>query len=143
MIKRREFITLLGGAAAAWPMVVRGQQPAIPMIGFLSSASKATTQQNFESFLQGMRQLGYAAQRNWLIEQRYADGNSSHLPQLAQELVGLVPKVIVADSTPGTLATKRATPTIPIVGSFVGCCARAAIGHVPAAPPIRMMNSRR
>ncbi len=88
----------------------------MPVIGFLASSSKVATQQNFSSFSQGMRELGYEEERNCAIEQRYADGNSSRLPQLVQELLSLQPKVIVADSTPGTLATKRATPTIPIVG---------------------------
>jgi putative ABC transport system substrate-binding protein len=106
----------MGGAATTFPLVARAQQTAIPVIGFLASSSKAATQQNFNSFSHGMREFGYEERRNCVIEQRYADGNSSRLPQLAQELINLQPKVIVADSTPGTLATKRATPTIPIVG---------------------------
>ncbi len=86
------------------------------MIGFLGSSSKVATQQNFHSFSQGMREFGYEEERNCVIEQRYADGNSTRLPQLVQELLNLQAKVIVADSTPGTLALKRATPSIPIVG---------------------------
>jgi putative ABC transport system substrate-binding protein len=115
-IGRRQFIGALSGTAAAWPLVVCGQQAAMPVIGFLGSSAKAATQQGFSSFSQGMRELGYEEERNCVIEQRYADGNSSRLPQLVQELLSLQPKVIVADSTPGTLATKRATPAIPIVG---------------------------
>jgi putative ABC transport system substrate-binding protein len=114
-MKRRAFITLLC-SATAWPLAAHGQQTAKPVIGFLSSSSKAVTQQNFDSFAQGMHEFGYEEGRNCVIEQRYADGSSSRLPQLAQELLNLQPKVIVADSTPGTLATKRATSTTPIVG---------------------------
>jgi putative ABC transport system substrate-binding protein len=115
-LKRRRFIALISGAAATWPFTARAQQLAMPVIGFLGSSSKAETQQNFSSFSQGMHELGYEEARNCMFEGRYADGDSSRLPQLVQELLNLQPKVIVADSTPGTLATKRATPTIPIVG---------------------------
>ncbi len=111
----REFIALVGGATA-WSFAVRAQQQAMPVIGFLGSSSKAATQQDFSSFSHGMREFGYDEERNCVIEQRYADGNSSRLPQLTDELLNLQPKVIVADSTPGTIATKRATSTIPIVG---------------------------
>jgi putative tryptophan/tyrosine transport system substrate-binding protein len=115
-VRRREFIALVGGTATAWPFTARSLQLALPVIGFLGSSSKAATQQSFGSFSQGMRETGYEEERNCVIEQRYADGTSSRLPQLAQDLLNLQPKVIVADSTPGTLATKRATPTTPIVG---------------------------
>jgi putative ABC transport system substrate-binding protein len=115
-MKRRHFITLIGCAAAACPLMALAQQPPLPVIGFLGSSSRVATQQSFNSFSHGMREFGYEEERNCVIEQRYVDGNSSRLPQLAQQLLSLSPKVIVADGTPGTLATKRATPTIPIVG---------------------------
>jgi hypothetical protein len=108
-IGRRKFIAGLGGTAAAWPLSARAQQSAMPVIGFLGSSSKADTQQYISDFLQGMRGFGYVEERSYEMQQRYAEGDLSRLPLLVQELLRFQPQVIVADSTPGTLAAKKAT----------------------------------
>lgn len=115
-MRRREFNRLLGGATIAWPISARAQQAAMPVIGFLGSSSKADTQQYISGFLRGMGELGYVEERSYAMQQRYAEGDLSRLPLLVQELLRLQPQVIVADSTPGTLAAKKATSDVPIVG---------------------------
>ena len=115
-MSRRDFIKLLGGASIVWPLVARAQQAAIPLIGFLGSSSKTDTQQYISAFLQGMGGFGYVEERSYAMHQRYAEGDLSRLTLLVQELLRLQPQVIVADSTPGTLAAKKATPDVPIVG---------------------------
>ena len=115
-MKRRKFLGLLGGATPL-PLVARAQQPsAMPVIGFLGSSSKTDTQQYISDFLRGMREFGYVEERSYTMQQRYAEGDLSRLPLLVQELLHLQPQVIVADSTPGTLAAKKVTPDVPIVG---------------------------
>ena len=119
MSTRREFITLLGGAAAAaWPLAARAQQAARerPLIGFLSPSSKAAGQRFYSGFPAGMRELGYVENRDYVIEARYADGDLGQLPMLAEELVKLKPQVIVAGTLPAALSAKQATDRIPIVG---------------------------
>jgi putative tryptophan/tyrosine transport system substrate-binding protein len=116
-MRRREFITLLGGAAVLWPGNGFGQTPSRrPLIGFLSTLSKATALPFYSGFLLGLRERGYVEGQNVAIEERYADGNLSRIPLLAEELVSLKPDLIVAGSTPTALAAKRATANIPIVG---------------------------
>jgi putative ABC transport system substrate-binding protein len=116
-MKRRQFITLLGGAAAAWPCNGMAQSPPKrPLIGFLGASSKAAGERYYGGFPLGMRELGYLEGRDYGVEGRYADGDASRLPLLAEELVRLKPDVIVAATTPGALAAKQATATIPIVG---------------------------
>jgi putative ABC transport system substrate-binding protein len=118
-MRRREFIPLLGGAAA-WPIVARAQQsPARPLIGVLSPQSPATAAHNIEALRQGLRDLGYVEGRNIAIELRYAEGTLGHLPDLVAELVALKPAVIIAASTPAALAARNATRTIPILTSSV------------------------
>src|SRR5262245_9704319 len=113
-MKRRSFIKLIGGAAA-WPLTARAQQPPKrPLIGFLAAVSKAMGKY-YEGFPQGMRELGYVQGRDYVFEDRYADGNPSRLPALAEELVGLKPDVMVTSNTPAALASKKATASIPIV----------------------------
>jgi putative ABC transport system substrate-binding protein len=114
-VKRREFITLLGGAAAAWPLAVHAQQPAMPVIGFLHTGSAQPWAQSLAAFRQGLNMAGYNVDQNLMIEYRWADGHSDRLPTLAEELVRLKPDVIVAGSTAATLAAKRVTISIPIV----------------------------
>ena len=92
-IGRREFITLLGGAAAAWPLAGFAQTLARPVVGCLVAGSKAGTERVFDGFLQGMRDLGYVEGRNWTFEVRYADGDQARAQSLAEELVRIKPDV--------------------------------------------------
>ncbi len=113
-MRRREFIAGLG-SAAAWPMVARGQQPPIPLIGFLQAGSAASTAHYTAAFRDAMRRLGYAEGHNARYEFRFADGALERLPQLAADLVSLNPSVIVSGPLPANIAVQKATTTIPIV----------------------------
>jgi len=115
MIRRRKFMSLLGGAAA-WPLVARAQQPTVPVIGFLHLTSLETNRENLATFRQGLADTGYIEGKNVAIEYRWAQGRNDQLPMLAAELVRRqVSVIVVLESTNGALAAKAATQMIPIV----------------------------
>jgi putative tryptophan/tyrosine transport system substrate-binding protein len=114
-MRRREFIALVGGAAA-WPLVARAQQPAMPVIGFFHLTSLETNRENLATFRQGLADTGYIEGKNVAIEYRWAQGRNDMLPTLVAELVRLqVSVIVVLESTNGALSAKAATQTIPIV----------------------------
>jgi putative ABC transport system substrate-binding protein len=119
-IPRREFIVTLGGAAVAWPFATRAEQAKAATIGLLGTGGAAAQSQWTATFLQRMRELGWVEGRNLAIQYRWAEGRTERLNELASELVRLKVDVIVTHNTPGPLAAKQATSTIPIVFATAG-----------------------
>ena len=119
-IGRREFITLLGGAAAAWPLAARAQQPKLPTIGFLGGDTPSGASQWTAAFVQRLRELGWIEGRTVAIEYRWAEGRAERYTEIATEFVRLKVDVIVTYATAPVIATKQATSEIPIVSALMG-----------------------
>ena len=133
-MKRREFITLLGGAAAAWPLAARAQQPAkLPTIGFLGPNTPSLDSRRVGAFVQRLRELGWIEGRNVAIEYRWAEGRTERLAEFAAEFVRLKVDVIVTSGTPPVIAAKQATSSHPDRVRGGGRPGRHRPGHFPGA----------
>jgi putative ABC transport system substrate-binding protein len=114
-MNRREVITLLGGAAAAWPLAARAQQPAMPVIGYLNASLPEGYADQLRAFRQGLRESGFVEGENVAIDYRWGENESARLPALAAELVRQRVNVIFVSSNPASIAAAKATTTIPVV----------------------------
>jgi len=115
-VKRREFVTLLGGVAVGWPVAARAQAARTrQLIGILGGASRTTAKPQLDAFFDGLRSLGYVEGRDFDVQDRWTDGRNERLPQLAQEIVGLGPDVIFANPTPAVVAIRAVSKAVPVV----------------------------
>ena len=127
-LRRREFITLLGSAAVAWPLTAHGQpRPNIPRVGYLFSLTEAEGRHLWEACRQGLREMGYVEGRDIFVESRWAEGRYERLPGLVAELEQIKVDVMVAAATPTNLAVKARTSTIPVVFVAVADPSRAGL----------------
>jgi putative ABC transport system substrate-binding protein len=133
-MRRREFVTLLGGAAVALPLAARAQQPAMRVIGFLGASTPSTESQPVAAFVQRLRELGWIDGRNLAIEYRWAEGRNERHAEIAAEFVRLKVDVIVTNGTPPALAAKQATAVIPIVFAAVSDPVGTGLVASPARP---------
>ena len=129
-MRRREFITLLGGAATAWPLAARAQQAKLPTIGFMGQSTPALESQRFAALVHRLRELGWLEARTIAIEVRWAEGRAERAPEIATEFVRLKVDVIVTQGTPSVIAAKQATSVIPIVLRWSGTRSAAAWSRV-------------
>jgi putative ABC transport system substrate-binding protein len=111
-LRRRDFLTLVGGAAAVWPLAAHGQQPSMPVIGFLNVTSPEANAGRMRAFRQGLKDAGYVESENVAIEYRWADNQIDRLPALAADLAR---RNVATTASPPALAAKAGTTTIPIV----------------------------
>jgi putative tryptophan/tyrosine transport system substrate-binding protein len=119
-VRRREFIKLIGGAAAAWPIAARAQlSHSVPRIGWLKIQGPSHTPEQLQAFREGMRALGMIEGRDFVLEERYADGDETRLQSLATELIGIGVNVILATSQPSIAAAWRVTKSVPGIGRMV------------------------
>jgi putative tryptophan/tyrosine transport system substrate-binding protein len=114
-MRRREFIKVMSGSAVAWPLSVRAQQSAVPVVGFISAARAQGYERQVGAFLTGLAEVGFVDGQNVTVEYRWADGQNDRLPNMAADLVRRQVRLIAAVSTPAALAAKAASKTIPIV----------------------------
>src|SRR5262249_33498708 len=119
-MKRREFITLLGGAAAAWPLAARAQQPARPVVGFMGATTPSAPSQWTAGFVQRLRELDWIEGRNVAIEYRWMEGRNERAAEIAAEFVRLRVDVIVVQGTVAVVRARQATSVIPIVFALAG-----------------------
>ena len=139
-MRRREFIAVIGGGAVAWPLAARAQQPALPVIGFLSARSPEDSVQVLEAFHQGLGDGGFVSGRNVEVEYRWARGDYGRLPTLASEIVKQRVAVLVATGGDASArAAKEATTTIPVVSTRVAirsktASSRASTGRAATSP---------
>src|SRR5215470_17599100 len=140
-MRRRDFIALLGSAAAAWPLAARTQGVHRHRVGYLFTSEKAEGQDLWDACRQGLRELGYREGENIILEPRWTEGHQEQLPSLVKELLGLDVAVLVTAATPASLAAKIATNTTPIV--FVAVADPVSVGLVVSKQlPQRPRTSR-